>query len=533
MASGLRAILLLAGLWRPLEAAPSLPDEGRCAEGGAREPWVAAGPQETTDCGKEEMLAAPQETRDRGEEEPVAMLQALGSSWRDLSEGQLEEQAAAHLARFASAVRGGDGAGGRAAGEPHASCKITAEESCNISSLAEQEWTVIHPAGEGSPYQEGVNMQCIDGSPFSFSFWRGSRDRLLIFFQGGGACWNSWSTHGIGSTGPLCTTSAKHNNLNMNYGPLNMMNDSNPFRNHSVLSVTYCSGDAFAGDVVQPYGIQSDPWSPRAVQKGYRHMLAALDWVQSNEEFDGTSPLEDLTVQGCSAGTLAIQIWANALLGRFAYEHARVALDSWAGVFPHHTQSIMLQNWGTCDLPILAPAQQAECRNPSGLFAVNLTVAAMANHKSARFVTINSKTDAVQRYFYTLTKFPSVESAILKTLRHGLHVFESLDAATYYHRLNKQVLEIYRAHENWQGFLVDGASHCFCFDKWLDFGSYSFGYFWSGPLGAADDTGSPRVAQNLVDLEAADPPPFICEGEGLDPADAADDNQTYCDINLL
>mmetsp|Transcript_54015 Transcript_54015/g.144710 ORF Transcript_54015/g.144710 Transcript_54015/m.144710 type:complete len:515 (-) Transcript_54015:352-1896(-) len=487
-------------------------ERGHCTKGANNDTQVCA-------------LEHPRDGVDQLEDEAAALLQQP-------RKGRNIVPAYRKLRAF-SRFLGATGTYGGEVGDAYGYCQINSTSNCSVAKLGPDQWTIIDPAGDGSPYDVGVNMKCIDGSPFRFKFWRGSSEKLLIYLQGGGACWNQWSTQGVTvpfliSTGPLCSTSALAQ-LSYASGPLNMSNASNPYRTHSVLYIPYCSGDGFGGDTVQSYRINSsDPNSSKAIQKGYRHVLAAVDWLQSNGDFSQQSNLKDFALQGCSAGTIGSQVWANNLLSRFAYSQSRVVLDSYAGIFPIEKQGRILTTWGTCDLPILTPAQQAECKDPQGLFILNLTDAALANHSSTRFVTLNSKIDLIQRTFYTATEYDTEAQIVLAVLRRGLAALAPLENTTYYKILNEEVLQKYAASANWQGFLVDGDPHCFNEDQWIVSNSFIGGSFYSGPLGYAPDTGTPEIPEDLV---SSNPDPFVCEGEPLDPSEAGD-SVTYCDVNM-
>jgi hypothetical protein len=90
--------------------------------------------------------------------------------------------------------------------------------------------------GNGSPTGVGVNLNRTSGE-------------LLVYFQGGGACWNQ-TTCSIGTA----------NRIRSGYGPEDLANDAfsewfmfrrdeseNPFREMSFVIVPYCTGDVHAG----------------------------------------------------------------------------------------------------------------------------------------------------------------------------------------------------------------------------------------------------------------------------------------------
>jgi hypothetical protein len=76
-------------------------------------------------------------------------------------------------------------------------CNITATESCSIANMKKDSTTLVLPGG---------NTRCIfsDSTPFAFQVIPGDSDKVLFFFQGGGACWNKASTVPLS----MCSTDA-------------------------------------------------------------------------------------------------------------------------------------------------------------------------------------------------------------------------------------------------------------------------------------------------------------------------------------
>jgi hypothetical protein len=99
----------------------------------------------------------------------------------------------------------------------------------------------------------------------------GDTDKLLLFFQGGGACWDQVST-----SGAFCSTDASPNALT---GVFDRSNPSNPYASFTIVHVLYCSGDLHAGNVTRAY---DDPAGLPVVQAGYENTKAAVAWAKAN-----------------------------------------------------------------------------------------------------------------------------------------------------------------------------------------------------------------------------------------------------------
>ena len=72
-----------------------------------------------------------------------------------------------------------------------ASCTISADEPCALSALPLGERTLVYPGGA---------TRGLGGGAYAFEVTRGDPERLLFYFQGGGACWDELST-----AIPLCS----------------------------------------------------------------------------------------------------------------------------------------------------------------------------------------------------------------------------------------------------------------------------------------------------------------------------------------
>ena len=72
-------------------------------------------------------------------------------------------------------------------------CNVTTTETCSISNFPKDQSTLVLPGGE---------TRCIYSysTPFAFQVIPGDSDKLLFYFQGGGACWDKATTDN-----PVCT----------------------------------------------------------------------------------------------------------------------------------------------------------------------------------------------------------------------------------------------------------------------------------------------------------------------------------------
>src|SRR5262249_7447047 len=81
-----------------------------------------------------------------------------------------------------------------------------------------------------------LNPQCIHSTPYSFFAKRGTVNKLVVYYQGGGACWEQ-----VTCGAPTCDASVgPSDNPNLaTSGFANLSNPANPFRDWNVVFVPY------------------------------------------------------------------------------------------------------------------------------------------------------------------------------------------------------------------------------------------------------------------------------------------------------
>ncbi len=129
---------------------------------------------------------------------------------------------------------------------------------------------------------------CIAGTDYSVFTRQGQEtDKLLIFLQGGGACWQDFYQ---------CNLFAEAQAPPFpRVGVVDFDSKDNPFRNYSIVYLPYCDGSVFAGDndVADP----SFPAGPVRFHRGLRNQTAALDVAKAV-----FPDAQRITVAGSSAG---------------------------------------------------------------------------------------------------------------------------------------------------------------------------------------------------------------------------------------
>jgi hypothetical protein len=190
------------------------------------------------------------------------------------------------------------------------------------------QFTTISPDEYPGQLYEGTQLHpiCSFATPYHFFVKRGSVNKLVMYYQGGGACWD-WLTCGFIGTfdkevipngtcgggsndGELCDTLAdcpdqsggtacnpgsdNPNHTTTGFGDLT--NPDNPFKDWNIVFVSYCTGDIHFGDSNPSYsgGMQG---TANTRHRGWVNARTAEKWAR--EHF--VNP-EEVFVTGSSAG---------------------------------------------------------------------------------------------------------------------------------------------------------------------------------------------------------------------------------------
>jgi hypothetical protein len=152
--------------------------------------------------------------------------------------------------------------------------------------------------GEWQAIPGGDDCRCADGSPFEI--WERPADptKVMLYFEGGGACFSAETC------GPDSLTYER--NLELGVAPdrggvFDETNPENPIANHSIVYVPYCTGDVHLGDSVTEY---SD--TVTIDHNGFPNADKGLQTVLANYP-----DVEQLLVAGSSAGSIPTPAFAG------------------------------------------------------------------------------------------------------------------------------------------------------------------------------------------------------------------------------
>jgi hypothetical protein len=198
------------------------------------------------------------------------------------------------------------------------------------------QFTTIVPNGSTTYLGQTLTPVCMNGSPYAYFVKRGTVNRLLVYYQGGGACWEQL-TCGV----PTCDASVGPNDnpQNANAGFADQSNPANPFHDWNVVFVSYCSCDIHFGDASQDYDSNLSLPPVHIEHRGFENARAVEKWAR--EHF--LAP-DQIFVTGSSAGAYGAWFHAPLLHETWPASRFQVLADAGNGVitqdfldndFPH------------------------------------------------------------------------------------------------------------------------------------------------------------------------------------------------------
>lgn len=244
-------------------------------------------------------------------------------------------------------------------------------------------WNLLRPGGD---------TVCAQGTEFVFFARHGAADKLLVYLQGGGACWNLDTCDPQGD--PTYKMAAgEGDNPEFRGGIFDLDDPENPLADYTMVMVPYCTGDVHIGDRQSSY---EDPDTGRVVtveHRGWSNAGAVLDWTFANVE----APRE-VVVAGTSAGSIPSPLYGQIVAAR--YPEARVtALGDASGAYRREATSDAptFETWGTLaalhDVPGYAAAGD-EDMSFSGFY-----ITAAQQRPNLRLRQYDAANDEVQGFF--------------------------------------------------------------------------------------------------------------------------------------
>ncbi len=179
-----------------------------------------------------------------------------------------------------------------------------------------------------------ADCMCSDGSDFTYYVREANPEKVLFFFEGGGACFD------VGTCAPE-TASFKRTDESPDgrtSGIFDMANPANPFQDFSIVYVPYCTGDVHLGNTTKDYGD-----GVVIEHKGFVNGSAALNTLV--ELFPDAA---ELVVAGESAGSVPDPLYAGMAHDLLPDARITVIADG-SGAYPDipGLNAVIGGAWGT------------------------------------------------------------------------------------------------------------------------------------------------------------------------------------------
>ncbi|HUF97655.1 MAG TPA: pectin acetylesterase-family hydrolase [Ilumatobacter sp.] len=150
------------------------------------------------------------------------------------------------------------------------------------------------------------DCQCSDGSEVTFFQRDADPTKVVLYFEGGGACFSLETCDPNGDPTYSMTSPDSGGFLTNRGGLFDFENAENPLTDHSFIYVPYCTGDVHSGDATTEYGEGVDGEDVVIEHRGFPNGMAALDHLVSEYP-----EIEQLVVTGASAGSVPTPLFAG------------------------------------------------------------------------------------------------------------------------------------------------------------------------------------------------------------------------------
>ncbi len=161
-------------------------------------------------------------------------------------------------------------------------------------------WTSVVPPTTVQYQDLTLKPICSRDTPYMYWFKRGTENKLLVYYQGGGACWDDTTcSPTLGGGSPFKNTATLSDDPSLTTtGFGDVANPANPFSDWSAVFITYCTGDIHWGDNKKLYHDPLNGNNPYTIEhKGYQNAKVVEKFAR--EHF--VAP-DEVFVTGSSAG---------------------------------------------------------------------------------------------------------------------------------------------------------------------------------------------------------------------------------------
>lgn len=271
-------------------------------------------------------------------------------------------------------------------------CSLLVVSTAIAGGLPDQ-WTEINPAEYAFEYN-GLTpaCSCAPGTPddeFTFFVKGGKRNNLVIFFQGGGACWDFMNcilfptyTQYEQEVLPMFSGDME------GYGIFDQTRKNNPFKDWGFVYIPYCTGDLFWGANDATYG-NATYGTYTIKHRGFVNFQSVLKYLEDNTNYPGR-----IFVTGSSAGSYGATMAYPYIKESFRWSNVYLLGDAGNGVLGGTFPSVGIYNWNVQMPDWIFP----EGYNPD-ITMPEVYTAIAAQYPWSRFAQYTTAFDGTQIYF--------------------------------------------------------------------------------------------------------------------------------------
>jgi hypothetical protein len=213
---------------------------------------------------------------------------------RDARRIAIENQVALHILRVLSRWAGATADVAQALEDRLVALVRDAIAAATVSPVVPQAWTKVVPDTQVAYQGKTLGPICSGGTPYWFYARRGTVNKLVVYYQGGGACWDYLTCGAVKTFDQSVTDSDNPANATNGFADYN--NPNNPFKDWNAVFVPYCTGDVHWGDSTVTHAFVGNEVTIQ--HKGRVNAAVAEKWAR--EHF--VHP-EQVFVTGSSAGS--------------------------------------------------------------------------------------------------------------------------------------------------------------------------------------------------------------------------------------
>lgn len=301
------------------------------------------------------------------------------------------------------------------------------DDGGDVPTDLEEGWNEIVPGGD---------TICSRETEYAYWVRKGSVNKLVIDFIGGGACWDALTCGFAGSIFQETVDSVRERIEGGDpAGFYDDQNEANPFKDWYHVVVPYCTGDIHWGDSVVTYS-EGEEDEVTINHKGAVNARAVLDWV-----YEGFSEPEQIMVTGCSAGAYGSALWSAFVMEEYPDSQVFQFGDSGAGIITENFFRDSFPSWDAqAAFPSFIPELDPEQNDILDSQLPDL-YAGIANHFPDRWMSqYNTIRDENQFFYFTAMGGGSIDAWTEGMLAH--------------------VSEIEERADNFSAFIAPGEQHC-------------------------------------------------------------------------